>query len=209
MQYVLRPALEPYDAEITEILRSYPQRDGQLIGLFRVFANSIRFLRKGTVNLLDRQSPVSTRVRELVILRVTANNNSEYEWGVHVGAFAKHVGLTGEQVRATRLETHTAACWCDEESLLIEVVDQLCAQGALSAPTLDRFRETWTLVQQLEILALCGNYHTISFVANTAELEPEAFAASFPPENEMKSDAPSDKSADDHETAFVTKEISS
>lgn len=180
MQNVLRPVPEPYDAETAEILSSYPQRDGQLIGLFRVFANSIRFLRKGTVNLLDRKSPITMREREIIILRVTANNDSEYEWGVHVGAFARHAGLTDEQVRATRLEKHTAACWSDEESLLVEVVDELCTKGFLSATALDRFRGTWSLAQQLEILALCGNYHTISFVANTAELEAETFAAAFP-----------------------------
>ena len=33
---------------------------------------------------------------------------------------------------------------------------------------------------QLEVLALVGNYHTISFVAKTAELTPELFAARFP-----------------------------
>jgi hypothetical protein len=36
------------------------------------------------------------------------------------------------------------------------------------------------VAQQLEIFALCGNYHTISFVANAARLQPEAFAAGVP-----------------------------
>ncbi|MDF1722500.1 MAG: hypothetical protein P1U65_17645, partial [Minwuia sp.] len=33
---------------------------------------------------------------------------------------------------------------------------------------------------QLEVMALCGTYHTISQVANVAQLPPEAFAARFP-----------------------------
>lgn len=30
------------------------------------------------------------------------------------------------------------------------------------------------------VLALCGNYHTVSFVANTAELAGESWGARFP-----------------------------
>ena len=180
MPNVLRPIAEPYDPATVELLSSYPQRDGYLIKLFLVFANSVRFLKKGTVNLLDRASPISMRSREIVILRVTANNDCEYEWGVHVGAFAQHVELTEEQIRATRLEPHSAPCWSETESRLIVVVDELCVKGALADRALRHFRNDWSVDQQLEILALCGNYHTISFVANTADLEPEAFAASFP-----------------------------
>lgn len=180
MKNVLRPLPEPFSLEIAAILDTYPQRDGYILQLFRVFANSIRFLRKGTVNLLDRDSPIPMRSREIVILRVTANCNCEYEWGVHVGAFADHVGLTREQVRATRLEDHTAQCWSESESLLIKAVDEMCATGRISEDTLACFRESWTVAEQLELLALCGNYHTICFVANAAELEREAFAAEFP-----------------------------
>jgi hypothetical protein len=50
----------------------------------------------------------------------------------------------------------------------------------MSEATAKVFEATWTLEQQLEILALCGNYHTVAFVANTARLPPVAFAARFP-----------------------------
>ena len=120
------------------------------------------------------------RLREIVILRVTANKDCEYEWGVHVTAFSEHVKLTEEQVKATRLGDHTSACWSDEESLLIQAVDELCTIGRVEDSTYVRFQQTWTVQQQLEILALCGNYHTISFVANTARLGGETFGAKFP-----------------------------
>lgn len=180
MSHTLKPAAEPYSAEAAAILAQYPQRDGYLLQLFRVFANSLRFLRKGTVNLLDRDSPLPTRLRELVILRVCANNDCEYEWGVHVGAFAEHVSLSPAQVAATRLGPADAACWDADEQILLRAVDQLCRSGRLAPDTQAAFQRRWNVEQQLEILALCGNYHTICFVANTAELEPETFAARFP-----------------------------
>lgn len=89
---------------------------------------------------------------------VTDDGNHEQHASreVHVGASAEHVGLTREQIRATRLEDHTAGCWSESDSLLIQAVDELCASGRLGDDTLARFREAWTVEEQLELLALCG-----------------------------------------------------
>ena len=180
MPNILAPIAEPYSTDVVEAFKSYPQRDGYIIGLFRVFANSLRHLRKGFVNLLDRDSPLSMREREIVILRISANNRCEYEWGVHVAAFGSHVGFTPAQIEASAALDHAAPCWSERESLLIQALDELCVQGRMNPPTLDAFRRTWNLAQQLEILALAGNYHAIAFVANSSDLPLETFAARFP-----------------------------
>lgn len=182
MKHILKPIDQPYTQEIAEILSRYPQgEDGYILKLFRVFANSKRFLTtKGAINLLDDKSPLSIRQREIVILRVTANCNCEYEWGVHVTTFARAAKLTTEQIRATRLTVETADCWTKDEQLLIECVDQLCSVAKIEDDTYERFQEQWNLEQQLEILALCGNYHLISFVANSAKIKPEPGVAKFP-----------------------------
>ena len=179
METILRPLEGPYSAEVARLLDDYPRRDGYLLMLFRVFANSTRFLRKGVFNLLDKESPLLLRERELVILRVTANLRCEYEWGVHVAAFAKAAKFTAEQIDATLLSTRNTHCWSESEAQLIDVVDQFCRVGKLEEKTLENFERLWSLEQQLEIIALCGNYHTVSFVANTARLPPEPFAARF------------------------------
>ena len=143
--------------------------------------NSIRFLtKKGVLNLLDKDSPLTLREREIVILRVTANKDCEYEWGVHVTAFAKAAKLTHEQIVATRLREDDAKCWTPKESLLVRCVDELCTHAKIQDDTYERFQECWDLEQQLEILALCGNYHTVGFVANTSRLPSEQTAAKFP-----------------------------
>jgi alkylhydroperoxidase family enzyme len=182
MPYVLRPLEAPLAPVIESALERYPKNnDGYVIKLFRVFANSIRFLTsKGVLNHLDKESPLSLKEREIVILRVTANNDCEYEWGVHVAVFADAAGLSAEQVAATRLADAEANCWSKEERLLLKGVDELCANAKISGATLEGFQERWTLEQQLEILALCGSYHTVSFVANTSCVEPEDFGSRFP-----------------------------
>ncbi len=180
MSNSLKPIAPPYSAEVDAILAQYPQRDGYVLRLFRVFANSVRFLRKGTVNLLDRDSPLTLRERELVILRTCANRGCEYEWGVHIGAFATAAALSGEQVTATTAPEVVDELWSPSEATLLRVVDALCAEGTLDKTLKTQFEKTWNTDQQLEIMALCGNYHTISFVANVSEVSGEDFAASFP-----------------------------
>lgn len=178
--HVLAPLEPPYSREAAEILSGYPRQEGYLLTLFRTFANSTRFLRKGVVNLLDKESPLPLRQREIVILRTTAKRNCEYEWGVHVAIFARAAGLTADQIAATRVGSADAPCWPSNEGLLIAVVDELCTDARIADATLAKVQATWTREQQLEILALVGNYHTVSFVANTARLAPESFAARFP-----------------------------
>ncbi|WP_395647932.1 carboxymuconolactone decarboxylase family protein [Terricaulis sp.] len=179
MAHVLTPLQPPFPAEVAEILKTYPQQGGYLLTLFRTFANSVRFLKKGVVNLLDAESPLSLRQREIVILRVTANLDCEYEWGVHAAAFAKRAELTEQQVAATCGDAD-AQCWTAEERLLLRAIDELCDEARISEPTLLLVQQAFTREQQLEVLALAGNYHTVSFVANSAKLAPEAFAARFP-----------------------------
>ena len=182
MKHVLKPIEPPFSPDVAEIFAQYPQgKDGYIIRLFRVFANSMRFLtKKGALNLLDKESPVSLREREIAILRVTANKDCEYEWGVHVAAFSQAAGLTQEQVVATRKSDHEAGCWTSEESLLIKCIDELCTHAKIQDETYAQFQEQWNLEQQLELLALCDNYHIVCFVANTARIPGEEIGAKFP-----------------------------
>jgi alkylhydroperoxidase family enzyme len=176
----LSPLPEPWPAEVAALLAAYPASDGYLLALFRTFAQSPRFLKKGVPNLLDRDSPLPLRVREITILRITAFRQCEYEWGVHVAIFAKAARLTPEQVAATLVPAVDSALWTEAEAGLITALDQLCSTGRLTADIQARFEADWSLDQQLEILALAGAYQTISFVANVAQLPPEPFAARFP-----------------------------
>ena len=177
---LIAPLEPPFAPEIAEILAQYPQQDGYLLSLFRSFANSKRFLLKGVPNLLDPESPLSLREREIVILRVTALRDCDYEWGVHVAIFAKAAGLTQAQIAATRLGDAADPSWSPEDALLIGAVDGFVKDGALGADLKTRFQMAYSAEQQLEIAALCGAYQTVSLVARLADLPPEPFAVRFP-----------------------------
>lgn len=176
----LSPITEPFQSDVAAALAAYPQQDGYILGLFLTFANSLRFLKKGVPNLLDRESPLSLRIRELVILRITANNNCEYEWGVHVSIFAATAKFSQAQIEATRSVRVDPDLWSEPEACLLKAIDSLCATGRIEDDVITQFESDWRKEQQLEIFALCGACHTISFVANSARLPNEPFGALFP-----------------------------
>lgn len=176
----LAPLAQPWPPEVAAILATYPQQDGYILSLFRTFANSLRFLRKGVPNLLDKESPLPLRVREIVILRTTANRRCEYEWGVHVAIFARAAKLSPEQIAATTDAVIDPALWSKTEARLLTAIDALCREGRMDDALHAAFIADWTHEQQLEIFALCGAYHTVSFVANAARLPGEPFGVHFP-----------------------------
>ncbi|MEO0998812.1 MAG: carboxymuconolactone decarboxylase family protein, partial [Pseudomonadota bacterium] len=174
MTQSLQPLEPPYSPEVEQALSAYPRRDGYLLTLFRVFANSRRFVSgKGVLNLLDRDSPLPLRERELVILRTCANLRCSYEWGVHVAGFAGAASLSRAQYLDTAPGDPDPALWPARERALLAVVDALCGDARLTGATLAAFEAGWSVEQQLEVLALCGNYHTISFVANVSGIPDE------------------------------------
>lgn len=183
MTNILSPLNPPFNKDAAALLDAFPRVQGHLLSLFRTFANSPRFLRKGVPNLLDSESPLALREREIVILRVTAHWRCEYEWGVHVTVFAEAAGFTSNQIAATVDGAPDAACWNTRDRALLAIVDALSGSGPLTDPLRVAFRDGWTVEQQLEVIALCGTYHTVSQVANVAQLPPEGFAARFPPDD--------------------------
>lgn len=93
--------------------------------LFATLARDSRLAKKFFAGGLLDKGNLTIRQREVVIHRTTALCRSEYEWGVHVTAFAQHAGLTPEQVHSTAAGTAEDACWTPEDRVLIRLCDAL------------------------------------------------------------------------------------
>jgi len=130
-------------------------------------------------SLLDRGS-VSLRHREIVIDRTCARCGCAYEWGVHVAFFAQRVALTPAQVRATLRGSADDAAWSEEERLLIRLVDELHDAATISDELWEGLAAAFSVEQILELIALVGFYHTVSFFANGLRLAPETYGAPPP-----------------------------
>ena len=178
----LAPLEPPYapgiQAQFDRIMRGAPP-----LVLFRIMAGHARAWEKFRAGgLLDR-GPLSLREREIVIDRTCAGTGCQYEWGVHVSAFAEAAHLTGAQVRATVLEGADAPCWSAAEQALIAAVDALHFRACLGDDEFKALSAHYDAAKILEIILLCGFYRTVSYLANGLDLPLEANAARFPVAN--------------------------
>ena len=175
----IAPLEPPYAPEIQgqfdRIMRGAPP-----LTLFRVLAGNVRAWDKFRAGSLLDRGPLSLREREIVIDRTCARTGCEYEWGVHVKAFAEAAHLTDEQVRATLLGKAAAPCWSAAEQALIAAVDALHARAALSDADFKTLSAHYDDAKILEIILLCGFYRTVSYLANGLDLPLETSAARFP-----------------------------
>jgi len=148
--------------------------------LFRVLATCPRifprFMRAGVLD----EGPVAIRDRELVIHRTTANCDAEYEWGVHVAAFARPLGLGEDWIRATREASADDPLWTAPQVLLVRLCDELHETSTVSDDLWRDLGEHFDADQLLELIYTIGLYHAVSFLANALKLPNEATAARFP-----------------------------
>src|SRR5262245_58029328 len=73
------------------------------------------------------ENSVSTRVLELIVLRVAWRVKSEYEWHNHVG-YGLNAGLTLEEIGALRGKVSDWK-WSEQDKAIVQMVDQLIDKG--------------------------------------------------------------------------------
>jgi alkylhydroperoxidase family enzyme len=177
----IAPAQPPFEPEVQAWLdRTMPSGQPPLV-LFTTLARDTRlFVKFFSAGLLDR-GHLTLRQREVVIHRTTALCGSEYEWGVHVSIFAERVKLTREQLHATVHGDVDAACWSDEDRLLIRLCDALHGGCTVDDALWQALRERFSEEAMLELLMLAGFYRTVGYLTNALRLPLEPKAARFPP----------------------------
>jgi alkylhydroperoxidase family enzyme len=174
----ISPIEAPYEASIAQTFAHIMPPGMEPLTLFRTMARNPRVLQRMFAgNLLDKGT-ITLREREILILRTCARCGAEYEWGVHVTLFAKSAGLGQAHIDAT-VESAVSPVWTGPEAALIRLADELHDEAGVSDAAWTALAAHASQEQILEMIALCGYYHMISFMANAARLAPEVFAARF------------------------------
>jgi len=176
----IAPAGAPLPDDIRQAIDAIMRGRPPLV-LFTTLARDRRlFFKFFNSGLLDR-GHLTIRQREIVIDRVTASCGAEYEWGVHVSAFAAKAGLTEAQITSLTVGGPDDICWTDADRLLIRLCDSLhvncTVDDALWAELTGRHSDE----ALLELLMLAGTYRTVSYLVNSLRLPPEPTATRFPP----------------------------
>jgi 4-carboxymuconolactone decarboxylase len=178
----IEPREPPYPDTVAETLRRMMPPGVEPLKLFRTVAWNEHVLERfrgigayllnfGTLDPIDR---------EIVVHRTCARCGCEYEWGVHAAVFAKAVGLSDAQLAATVAGAAEDAVWSVRESLLVRLADELHDTAAVSDALWSELARTWGPPELIELIALAGFYHLVSFTANAARVEPEPAAKRFP-----------------------------
>jgi len=176
----IAPLDPPYPPPVAAALERIMPAGVPPLTLFRTLAVNERvFLRVMAGGLLDRGS-ISLREREIVIDRTCARCRAEYEWGVHVAFFAERVALTADEVAATCAADPEATPFAPRERLLLRLVDELHDTAQVGDGLWPALRAEWSDAQLVELVALVGFYHLISFAVNAFRVPLEPYAARFP-----------------------------
>lgn len=177
----LAPLAPPYSPELQALLaKMTPPGAPDILALFRVLAHNPELAERMTGwggYLLGRKASLALRDREVVIDRVCARCGAEYEWGVHVAAFAQAAQLSQEQNAAIANPDADEVALTARDRLLIRMVDELHDTATVSDALWPQLAALWSPPQLIELLMLAGWYHAISYVCNATRVPLETWAA--------------------------------
>jgi 4-carboxymuconolactone decarboxylase len=179
----IAPLEPPYEDAVAALLdKMNPPGAPSVLALFRVLAHHPKLVERSMGwggFLLGRSATLSLRDREVVIDRTCARCGAEYEWGVHVAAFAQAAGLEPAQTAAIADPHADPAPLTARDRLLVRLVDELHDTSTVSDSLWESLAATWSPPQLIELLLLAGWYHAISYVCNAARVPLEAWQARF------------------------------
>lgn len=180
----IAPLEPPYSPEIEAALRKWmpPGSEAEPLKLFRTLnvheqlASRMRPLGAGILG----HGTLAARDREIVILRTCARAGAEYEWGVHVTAFARSVGIDDEQVVASVGGDSDDPAWAEPDRPLVALADELHDTATVSDALWSSLEARFTEEQLIELIVVGGWYRLIGCTINATGVQLEPWAARFP-----------------------------
>lgn len=117
---------------------------------------------------LLRHSTLSSRLREVAVLRAALASRSDYLWDHHV-PLALRAGLTEADVDGVRAGTPA-----DEvDAVVVRAVDELALDSTLGDDTWARLREHLDERQVLDLIFTIGCYQLLASAVNALGIQPE------------------------------------
>jgi len=178
----LRPPYEPALAE--QLARWMPPGSGiEPLALFRtlmVHEELSSRMRPLGAGILGSRARVPIGLRELMIDRTCALAGAEYEWGVHVSAFAAAAGLDEEQALATATDGSAHDGWEVAQRAVLLLAEELHETSTISEELWAQLEGLLSGEQIIELIVTAGWYHVIAYLCNGLRVELEPWAARFP-----------------------------
>jgi alkylhydroperoxidase family enzyme len=178
----IAPVDPPYAPEIQDAFDKIMPPGQSPLNIFRTYARHPLLLKRVMAlgGALLKQGTLAARDREIVLHRTCARCGSAYEWGVHVRAFARPLGFTDAEIRATAVGGADDPAWSARDRLLVRLADELHDTADVSDGLWTALAAEWSVEELIELVSVAGCYHAISFMTNACRMRGEAFAEPFP-----------------------------
>ena len=126
------------------------------------------------------EGTVDERTREIVVLRVSWQLRSEYEWGQHV-LVAPDCGISEREIDQIRVGPEHAE-WSRNDAALLRAVDGLLFQGQIDDASWAELHGIHGDESMLELIFTVGAYATLAMAFNAAKLPLDDAMTGFPDE---------------------------
>ncbi len=113
-------------------------------------------------------SSLTSRTRELLILRISWLLHSEYEFTQHV-ILGRRAGLSDQELTWLQLPPKPG-CWVEPDECVLLAVDELHGHARVSDATWARLSAHFDQRQLLDLLFIVGCYTTLAMVLNSVGL---------------------------------------
>lgn len=135
--------------------------------LFQLTARHPEVLRrlKATGSFANRETNITDRDRELMILRMAWLYNSEFEWGQHYDK-AIEAGLTAAEIASLKTDT-IADDWSASDRAVLHAIDGLVADCMIPESAWTVLRRRYDEETMLEFVIFFGHYVMVATFANT------------------------------------------
>jgi alkylhydroperoxidase family enzyme len=117
-------------------------------------------------------STLSVRVRELVILRISWLQHSEYEFVQHL-ILGRRAGLTDQEMERVQAGPD-AAGWDPADADLIRAVDELHGRARIGNATWARLSAHLSVPQLMDLVFVVGCYAILAMAINSFDISLEA-----------------------------------
>jgi alkylhydroperoxidase family enzyme len=121
---------------------------------------------------------LSPQYRELLILRIGWNCQSEYEWAQHVGSVgrAREIGLPVERIAAGP----SADGWTSIERSLLMAADELYSNSTISDATWTTLAGHFDTTSLMNVVVTVANYRMVSMALNAIGVQLDTGDEGFP-----------------------------
>jgi 4-carboxymuconolactone decarboxylase len=124
-------------------------------------------------------STLATRLREIIVLRISWLRRAEYEFVQHI-ILGKRAGLSDSEI--DRLQHGPdASGWDPLEAEVVRAVDELFADGGIGQTTWDRLTAHFSDIQIMDLVFLVGCYDTLGMAIKTFKMQLEPGVAPLEP----------------------------